>query len=155
MIRATPAAVQIVTQSVTTPAFGSAATGRSRRLSGPAGSASARNRPRLSASTVTVPPVRHRSTSPGCGGAIWPMDAAPVDGRRHLHLDDQLACPEGEQARPGADELFATAELMVALHGRLAHGASLAGALCQARRAVAGSPAQVATGWSFITLGAC
>jgi hypothetical protein len=38
---------------------------------------------------------------------------------------------------------------------QLAHGASLAGARCQARRAVARSPAQVATGWSFITPNAC
>jgi CHAT domain-containing protein len=87
-------------------------------------------------------------------------------------------CDSGVLAPAGADELLgvasalaplgtaglvasvgpvndaATAELMLALHQRLARGSSLAEALCQARADVAGSPAQVATGWSFITLGA-
>lgn len=88
------------------------------------------------------------------------------------------ACDSGVLAPAGADELLgltsslvplgttgivasigpvndqATVQLMLALHGRLAAGATLAAALCDARASTGKDPVAAATGWSFIALGA-
>jgi hypothetical protein len=88
------------------------------------------------------------------------------------------SCDSGVLAPAGADELLgltsslvplgtagivasvgpvndqATVELMLALHRHLRKGATLAAALRDARAAAAADPVAVATGWSFIALGA-
>jgi hypothetical protein len=88
------------------------------------------------------------------------------------------ACDSGVSAPAGADELLgltssllplgttgivasigpvndrATVELMLALHRHLRKGATLAAALRDARCEATGDPVAVATGWSFIALGA-
>jgi hypothetical protein len=136
LIRATPAAVQIVIQSVTTPACG--------------------------------PAVRRGSTSSGCGRGDLahkrcaqrrPPSPPPSMTSRAGRAANRQGLPGTEQRverkfrEIGADP--APREGVLGRLEQLAHGASLAGARCQARRAVARSPAQVATGWSFITPGAC
>src|SRR5215467_2379826 len=88
------------------------------------------------------------------------------------------ACDSGLLASAGADELLgltsslvplgtagiiasvvrvndkATDQLMLALHRRLRAGATLGGALRDARADVSGDPVQTATGWAFVALGA-
>jgi CHAT domain-containing protein len=88
------------------------------------------------------------------------------------------ACDSGVLAPAGADELLgltsslvplgttgivasigpvndqATVQLMLALHDRLAAGATLAAALLDARASNGKDPVATATGWSFIALGA-
>jgi tetratricopeptide (TPR) repeat protein len=88
------------------------------------------------------------------------------------------ACDSGLLAPAGADELLglasslmplgtvgivasvvrvndkAVAELMLALHRRLRSGTTLAESLRDARASAGDDPVQVATGWSFIALGA-
>src|SRR5215831_11579137 len=65
-----PGAGYRASQSVTT---GAPPAGRKRRLSGPGGSGPDRNRPSSSASMLTVSWRRRMSTTPRCGGTIWPM----------------------------------------------------------------------------------
>lgn len=89
------------------------------------------------------------------------------------------SCDSGLTAPTGADELLGLASslirlgttgivasvvlvndraavpLMVELHRRLARGACLAAALAGARQATATDPVAIATGWSFVALGAC
>jgi tetratricopeptide (TPR) repeat protein len=108
-----------------------------------------------------------------------PLTVYDVEGLRRAPYRLVLAaCESGVQAPAGADELLglaaallprgttgivasvvrvndeAASRVMLALHASLLKGGSLAGALCDARAAVADDPLALATAWSFVALGA-
>jgi CHAT domain-containing protein len=108
-----------------------------------------------------------------------PLTVYDVEGLRRAPYRLVLpACESGVQAPAGADELLglaaallprgttgivasvvrvndeAASRVMLALHASLRQGGSLAEALRDARRAVAGDPVALAAGWSFVALGA-
>lgn len=88
-----------------------------------------------------------------------------------LRREPRQACDSGVVAPTGADEVLASSLIplgtagiaasivpvndvaVVALHRELRGGASLAEALCDARRGSESDPVAVAAGWSFICLG--
>jgi hypothetical protein len=108
-----------------------------------------------------------------------PLTVHDLEGlRRAPHRLVLSSCDSGVLAPAGANELLglasslvplgtagivasvvpvndqATAGLMVELHQRLRHGATLGQALCDARAAAGDDPVARATAWSFVALGA-